>query len=68
MTKWAVKVPFMGDWLYVTKASDKSFEFEPVTYDSYEEAMKAAHIWKNKNTGEIVSKVVEFREDIEDEQ
>jgi len=42
-TKWAIKVPFEDDWLYVTQGSIDNTQ--PVVYNNKEEARKAAQIW-----------------------
>lgn len=64
MVKYATKVPFLNSgWVLVTKMNPKTFDFEPILYDTYEEAVENAKIWVNQKTGECVAKVIEYRED-----
>lgn len=54
--KFAVMIPFDGDYMYVTRPTGSMYEVEPVLYDTKKEAEEAATIWG------AVARVVEYNE------
>lgn len=43
--KYAIRVPFDGDWLFVTTPSEFGDEPKLVKYDTLDDAKEAAKIW-----------------------
>lgn len=42
---YAIKIPFDGDWLYVTRLTEIPGEVEPQIFNTRAEAETAAQIW-----------------------
>ena len=58
--KWAIKIMLAADdWIYVTESDGTMFEVRPVLFDSFEDADKAATIWRIKGK-EACVQVVNF--------
>lgn len=45
--KWGIKLPFGGDYVFVSHFVDGSDVVTPLLFNTEEEALKAAKIWKN---------------------
>jgi hypothetical protein len=45
--KWAIKLPFDNDYLFVVKMVDGSDTSLPLLFNTHEEALDAAKPWKN---------------------
>lgn len=45
--KWAIKLPFADDYLFVSDFVDGSDVVTPHLFNTEEEALEAAKIWKN---------------------
>lgn len=44
--KYAIMVPFDNDgYIFVTKLKDEPYDLEPVLYNNYDDAKKAASVW-----------------------
>jgi hypothetical protein len=47
--KYAIQIQLaVDDWIYVTEPDGTMFEVRPVLFDSFEDADKAATIWRIK--------------------
>ena len=57
--KYAVKVIFDGDWLYVTEHTSSCMNLVPIIFDNEEAAENFAIIWRLEGKADNV-KVVEY--------